>query len=252
MQDLGYRSRRVLAGEDGAGILRGHPVQVQVDLWRPPERGRRLGQCWSGPRHSVERGHGSLAAAGKLAVCPCLFDAPRSAGTDASRPGRTRRPAFGASPHVQAIPAEVGAGSAAVGHHLARRQADTTHPAGRDRGQTSRSGNQILLISHNQLPPGSPLQAAIPEGPEAGREQLRRRGWLNRPGSVARSRPAVHALPPTDSMLARGSAAETGIGRPLDSCSVSGHGPQVQAQKAEVTDQPSCAVQQWGCSTLGH
>jgi hypothetical protein len=152
------------------------------------------------------------AASGQVSRLLCLFEAPRSAVAEVSRPGRTRRPAFGASPHVQPIPANVCAGAAAVGHHLARRQADTTHPADRDRDQTTRSGNQILLISHNQLP-------RDPRSRPRSRKDLKRAGnhvgvaaGSTRPGSVARSWPAVHALPPTDSMLGRGSAAERPLG----------------------------------------
>ncbi len=72
IQGLGYRSRRVLAGEDGGDNLRGHPVREQVDLCRPPERGRRLGKWWSGPRRSVERGHGSRMGSAARAASVCL------------------------------------------------------------------------------------------------------------------------------------------------------------------------------------
>ena len=88
----------------------------------------------------------------------------RTALTTVSRPRRARSPAFGASPRVQAIPADVGAGAGSVSHHLAGRQADTTHPAGFDDGWPCRSEGQTLVISHDQLPsgtnrrdPGSPV-----------------------------------------------------------------------------------------------
>jgi hypothetical protein len=97
---------------------------------------------------------------------------------------------------------------------VARGGADTTHPAGRDRGQTSRSGNPTLLISHHQR---TPVGRDRGRDPEAGREPLRRRGWLNnRPGSVARSRPAVHAVPSTEPLLAlAGSLPASPCGPPL-------------------------------------
>ncbi len=49
---------------------------------------------------------------------------------DGGRSCRTRGPAFGARPCVLAVPAQVGAVAAAVGHHLVSRQADAAHPAG--------------------------------------------------------------------------------------------------------------------------
>src|SRR5690348_1487271 len=53
---------------------------------------------------------------------------------DGGQPRRVRGPAPGASPSVAAVPAEVEAGAAAVGHHLVSRQANAAHPARPDRG----------------------------------------------------------------------------------------------------------------------
>ena len=59
----------------------------------------------------------------------CLRRA-RGALADGGRSCRTRGPAFGARPRVPAVPAQVGAGAAAIGHHLVSRQADAAHRAG--------------------------------------------------------------------------------------------------------------------------
>ena len=54
----------------------------------------------------------------------------RRALTEGGRPCRTRGPAFGARLRVPAVPAQVGAGAAAIGHHLFSGQADAAQPAG--------------------------------------------------------------------------------------------------------------------------
>jgi hypothetical protein len=79
----------------------------------------------------------------------------RTALTTVSRPRRARSPALGASPRVQAIPTDIGAGAGPVSHHLAGRQADTTHPAGLDDGWACLGDGQALVISHDQLPSGT-------------------------------------------------------------------------------------------------
>ena len=92
----------------------------------------------------------------------------RTALTTVSWRRRARSPAFGASPHVQAIPADVGAGAGPVSHHLAGRQADTTQRAVFDDGWPCRGEGPTLVISHDQLPsgtnrrePGCPVLYAI-------------------------------------------------------------------------------------------
>ena len=54
--DLGLRQ---VPGEDGGDVLGAHAGQVQVDLWRPFDRGPWPWERLSGPRHSVERVQGS-------------------------------------------------------------------------------------------------------------------------------------------------------------------------------------------------
>ena len=76
----------------------------------------------------------------------------RTALTQASLPGRAASPAVSASPHVQAIPADIGAGGASISHHLASRQANTAHPAVPGDGLLCLLGGQTLMISHDQLP----------------------------------------------------------------------------------------------------
>ena len=61
-----------------------------------------------------------------LGWCPRRF---RRVFADGGRSCRTRGPALGARPHVAAIPAQVEAGAAAIGHHLLSRQADAAYPA---------------------------------------------------------------------------------------------------------------------------
>src|SRR5215469_16408491 len=53
---------------------------------------------------------------------------------DGGQSRRVRGPAPGASPCIAAVPAHIEASAAAIGHHLVRRQANATHPAGPDRG----------------------------------------------------------------------------------------------------------------------
>jgi hypothetical protein len=72
------RSRWCLPGEDGGDVLGGHAMQVQVYLLRELDRGRRLRERLSGPRHSVERVQGSVErgpGAGRVLMCaapaPC-------------------------------------------------------------------------------------------------------------------------------------------------------------------------------------
>ena len=91
---LNHRSRAVLGAQDGGQVLGRDPVQVQMDLGRPFERGARLGEWWCGPRHSVERGHGSRMrdrGAGRVcgpAVPPPGEQAHHASGADAdSNPG---------------------------------------------------------------------------------------------------------------------------------------------------------------------
>jgi hypothetical protein len=98
--------------------------------------------------------------------------------TNVSRLYRTRRPAFGTSSRVQAIPTHVGAGAAAIGHHLVGTQADTTHPTGPDHSRPFRSGGQTLLISHDHLTLGRG-----PAGPERGEQS---HCHHNRPGNRSR------------------------------------------------------------------
>jgi len=50
---------RQVPGEDGGDVLGAHAGQVQVDLWRPFDRGPWPWERLSGPRHSVERVQGS-------------------------------------------------------------------------------------------------------------------------------------------------------------------------------------------------
>ena|ERR1017187_9526435 len=92
----------------------------------------------------------------------------RTALTTVSRLRRARSPALGASPRVQAIPTDVGAGAGPVSQHLAGRQADTTHPAGLDDRWPCLRDGQTLVISHDQIPsgpnprePGSPGACTI-------------------------------------------------------------------------------------------
>lgn len=87
----------------------------------------------------------------------------RNALTTVSRPRRARSPAFGASPRVPAVPTDVGAGAGGpVSHHLAGRQADTTHPAGLGDGRPCLGEGQTLVISHDQLPSGTNRQLGSP------------------------------------------------------------------------------------------
>src|SRR5271166_1710977 len=124
------------------------------------------------------------AASGPFSRLLCACDISRSALTNARRPCRTRSPAVGASPHIQAIPAEVGAGAAAIGHRVVGRQVDTTHPAGRDHGRFPPARGQTLSITHDQLT-SRPQSVAIPEGPANGQEG--KPGIAEGPTTVPRS-----------------------------------------------------------------
>src|SRR5215471_4153507 len=71
-------------------------------------------------------------------------------------PGLASRPPLGAAPLVEAVPADVGAGAATVGHHVVGGQADPAQPAGLDGARPGRSVGQALLIRHGRSPPGLP------------------------------------------------------------------------------------------------
>jgi hypothetical protein len=90
-----------------------------------------------------------------------------SAGGSCLAPGCG--PAFGARPGVPAIPPDVAAGTAAIGHHLVVLQAGPAQPArddgGPPRGETFR-GRRAYLVGHDcPSPPGR--APAIPDhGPK--------------------------------------------------------------------------------------
>jgi hypothetical protein len=65
------------------------------------------------------------------------------------RPRRMRGPALCACPRVPAIPTEVRASTAAIGHHPASGQANTAQPARSDRGLFSTRYGRSMLVSHD-------------------------------------------------------------------------------------------------------
>ena len=103
------------------------------DLWmtgqRPP-----LYRYWPG----------RISARGLPARC---LRRSRRALAGRARSCRTRSPAFGARPRVPAVPAQVGASAAAIGHHLFSRQADAAHPAGLDAGLPCPVPDRMRLVS---------------------------------------------------------------------------------------------------------
>jgi hypothetical protein len=118
----------------------------------------------------------------------------REARAGIAEPGAAPGPPLHASAHVLAVPADVGAGAAAVGHQPADREADTAHPAGLNGGP--RCGvDHTLVTSHDQPPRGS--VGPEPGQPADGRTTPHRRlGPGSRLGSVPRQRPAIQAGPP--------------------------------------------------------
>ena len=91
---------------------------------------------------------GGDCAPGLLARCR---RGSRRALTDGGRSCRTRGPAFGARPRLPAVPAQVGAGAAAIGHHLFSRQADSAHPAGLGAGLSCPVLDRPRLVSYGPL-----------------------------------------------------------------------------------------------------
>jgi hypothetical protein len=91
---------------------------------------------------------GSFCASRLLAWCLRRF---RGALTDGGRSCRARSPAFGARPRVLAVPAQVRAGAAAIGHHLVSGQADAAHPAGFGVGLSCPVRDRAQLASHSLL-----------------------------------------------------------------------------------------------------
>ena len=104
------------------------------DLWmtgqRPP-----LYRYWPG----------RICARGLPARC---LRRSRRALAGRARSCRTRSPAFGARPRVPAVPAQVGASAAAIGHHLLSGQADAAHPTGLDVGLPCPVPDRLRLVSY--------------------------------------------------------------------------------------------------------
>jgi len=110
--------------------------------------------------------------------------------TDGGRSCRPGGPAFGACPRVPAVPAQVVASAAAIGHHLVSTQADAAHPAGfgvgllcpvPDRTQLVRYGLLVWKIRGTRRARG------------AGGGHIQRRGrrferWVLSPGSLVSQR----------------------------------------------------------------
>jgi hypothetical protein len=91
---------------------------------------------------------GGICAPGLLAWCR---RGSRRARTGGGRSCRTRGPAPGACPRVPAVPAQVGAGTAAIGHHLLRGQADAAQPAGLGAGLSCPVLDRPRLDSYGPL-----------------------------------------------------------------------------------------------------
>jgi hypothetical protein len=64
-------SRLVPGAEDGYHVFGGDPVQVQVYLWCPSDRGPRRWEQPGAPRHSVERIQGSAERGLEILVACC-------------------------------------------------------------------------------------------------------------------------------------------------------------------------------------
>jgi hypothetical protein len=103
-------------GSGKAGVHTAASLLCPRDLWVPGQ-GPVVCRPWLG----------GVCAGCLLGWCLRRF---RRALAGGGRSCRTRGPAFGARPRVLAVPAQVGAGVAAIGHHLIGGQADAAHPAG--------------------------------------------------------------------------------------------------------------------------
>ena len=129
-----------------AGVGNGMPPHHRASS--RPDRGRmpvRIGLGWWGLYRYCPGG-----VCLRCQPAPCL-PLLRDGLVDGVRPCRARGPAFGACSCVLAVPAEVEAGAAAIGHHLVSRQADATHPAGCDCSPFGPGRGRTLLISHGLL-----------------------------------------------------------------------------------------------------
>src|SRR6516225_7938745 len=89
-----------------------------------------------------------------------FFRFVRGVWPDGGQPRRVRGPAPGAPPGVAAVPADVEASAAAIGHHLVSRQANTAHPARPDRGG--------FTVECGRLPISDDLLASKPRYPLGG------------------------------------------------------------------------------------
>jgi hypothetical protein len=75
----------------------------------------------------------------------------RGALAGGGRSSRTQGPAFGACPGIAAVPAQVVAGAAAIGHQLVGGQADAAHPAGFGVGLFCPVADRTQLVSYGLL-----------------------------------------------------------------------------------------------------